>query len=322
MKDMSLIMEGWRGFLNEQTEDRGSPSHTKYTDRIDRLVGVIEKSVLHLKEFLEHLESLYDQANLNKGRGGYTYLGLGKKRPATLKKSEDYKLAAKKVEASITGYIQAIRKLFSHLKRGTTKNLYADEIKRLSKLVRIPKENIFRGMVDGGNYSRVSSTHLAKGDVSFNQRKQMVEKTIALLEGFADDVLLDYIRSHNLFVDWAKDKKMHSTKLTNPDFEDFLDANLVKTFNKELAYSFPVDIAPQLECSDKIAYFEEILKSYEDNPNIIGRTEDLLREKVDFQKMIGDPSPYERCANKMGIEKTAQQSTDAEMADFDLNSDK
>ena len=77
MKDMGLIMEGWRGFLNEQTEDRGSPSHTKYSDRIDRLVGVTEKAVLHLNEFLEHLESLYEQANLNKGRGGYTYLGLG-----------------------------------------------------------------------------------------------------------------------------------------------------------------------------------------------------------------------------------------------------
>ena len=81
MKDMSLIMEGWRGFLNEQTEDRGSPSHTKYTDRIDRLVGVTEKAVLHLKKFLEHLETIYDQANIKKGGGGYTYLGLGKKWP-------------------------------------------------------------------------------------------------------------------------------------------------------------------------------------------------------------------------------------------------
>lgn len=316
---MSLIMEGWRGFLNEQTEDRGSPSHTKYSDRIDRLVGVTEKAVLHLNEFLEHLESLYDQANLNKGRGGYTYLGLGRKRPDTLKLSKEYNSTVKAVEASINRYIQAIRKLFSHLKSGTTKNLYADEIKRLSDLIRTPKKNIFRGMLDGGNYPMVGSARLALGDVSFNQRKQMVEKTIALLEEFADDVLLDYIRSHNLFVDWAKNKKMHSTELTNPDFEDFLDANFAKTFNRGLAYKFPIDIAPQLECPDKIAYFEEILKSYEDNPNIIGRAEDLIREEIDFKKMTDDPSPYEKCANKMGIEKTAQQSTDAEMADFDLD---
>ena len=303
MKDMSLIMEGWRGFLNEQTEDRGSPSHTKYTDRIDRLVGVTEKAVLHLKKFLEHLEAIYDQANIKKGGGGYTYLGLGKKWPATLEKSEDYKLAVKSIEASINRYNVAIKNLFNYLGRSTTESLYADEIKRLSKLIKNPKKNIFRGMVDGGNYPRVSSARLARGDVSFDQRKQMVEKTIELLEQFADDFLLDYIRSHNLFVDWAKTQGGG-------------------TVSREVAYNFPIDIAPQLGCKDKIAYFEEILKSYEDNPNIIGRIEDLIREEVDFEEMVDDPSPYEKCINKMGIEKTAQQSTDAEMADFDLNSDK
>jgi len=300
MKDMGLIMESWRGFLNEETEDRGSPSNTKYSDRIDRLVGVADKAVIHLKKFLEHLEVIYDEANIKKGGGGYTYLGLGKKWPATLRKSKKYNTAVKRTEARMQGFVLAMNQLFDYLSRGTTKNLFPDEIKKLKALVKNTNKNIFRDIVGGRHYPQVSSAALARSETSFNERKQMVEERIAAIEEFANDVLLEYVRSHNLFVDWAK------TQEGDP-------------MSREVAYNFPIDIAPQLGCQDKIAYFEEILKSYENNPNVIGRMEDLMREEIDFEEMIEEPSPYEKCINKMGIEKTAQQSTDAEMADFDLD---
>lgn len=300
---MGLIMEGWRGFLNEQTEDRGSPKYTKYTDRINRLVGVTEKAVLHLKKFLEHLEIIYDEANIKKGGGGYTYLGLGKKWPSELDRSEKYNIAVQRTEARIKRYNMAIKRLFDYLNRGTTKNLFPDETKKLKALVLNLDRSVFRDIVSSvssRHYPQVSYAALARSGVSFNERKQMAEERIAAIEEFANDVLLDYIRSHNLFVDWAKTQGGG-------------------TVSREVAYNFPIDIAPQLGCKDKIAYFEEILKSYEDNPNIIGRIEDLIREEVDFEEMVDDPSPYEKCVNKMGIEKTAQQSTDDEMAAFDLD---
>ena len=300
MKDMSLIMESWRGFLNEETEDRGSPSNTKYSDRIDRLVGVADKAVIHLKKFLEHLEVIYDEANIKKGGGGYTYLGLGKKWPATLEKSEKYNMAVKRTEARIKRYNMATTRLFDYLSRGTTKNLFPDETKRLKALVLNLGKSVFSDIVSSRHYPHVSYAALARSKVSFDERKQMAEERIAAIEEFANDVLLDYVRSHNLFVDWAK------TQEGGP-------------MSREVAYNFPIDIAPQLGCQDKIAYFEEILKSYENNPNVIGRMEDLMREEIDFEEMIEEPSPYEKCINKMGIEKTAQQSTDAEMADFDLD---
>ena len=309
---MSLIMESWRSFLNEETEYRGSPSGTRYSTRIDRLVGVADTAAAHLKEFIENIEIIYDEANIKKDSAGYEYLGLAKKWPSELDNSKKYNMAVRMAEASMQGFVLTMNQLFDSLSRGTTKNLFPDEIKKLKTLVQNTDKNIFRDIVNGRHYPQVSYATLARSETSFNERKQMVEERLSAIEAFVKDVLIDYIHSHNVYTEWANKQPEIVAKKNKK-------GTGVNTVSRKITYKFPIDIAPQLKCQDKIAYFEEIIRSYENNPNIIGRMEDIMREEVDFEEMTDEPSPYEKCIKTIDIEKTAQQSTDAEMAAFDLD---
>ncbi len=140
---------------------------------------------------------------------------------------------------------------------------------------------------------------ILRSGIGLRQRTKMILKAISLLESLLQ-ILKDYIRSHNLFADWVGQQGQQGEEAI-----------------RNIAYKFPIDIAPKLDCQEKINYFEEIIKSYLNNPKVVGRPEDMLEEETYYKRPASLSSPYLSCLDKISIDKRAQKKTDKVMSQFD-----
>ena len=384
---MSLIMESWRGFIREN-EERESPFESEYAGKIDGLIGIVDRTILRLKELNESLETFYSFEDSEEFGTSKNYLNkfLGipsedpnKSADHPLYQNEKYRTTIQRINSRIERYDQGIERLFDYLGVGSTENLRPREIEKIRKSLENQTQRAFRGIDLRPAYAKESDqekvrrvkdpetreihyyTHkpqspsswdrsrmrlynpdywgyysvskrptradikkatsqpyrrmrkqyenskfyfwarntILRSGIGLRQRTKMILKAISLLESLLQ-ILKDYIRSHNLFADWMSQQGQQGEEAI-----------------RNIAYKFPIDIAPKLDCQEKINYFEEIIKSYLNNPKVVGRPEDMLEEETYYKRPASLSSPYLSCLDKISIDKKAQQKTDKVMSQFD-----